>query len=131
MNYLLINTANDELVIVLSKNGTIFACNESQVKRHNEVLLPKLQEVLDKAELTLKDIDEFGVVIGPGSFTGIRVGIATIKAFKDVTNKPVKAINNLELLYQIAKDNFDIVAIEGSLNSYFVGKFENGRLNIS
>ena len=133
MNYLLINTANEELVIVLSKNGTIFACNESQVKKHNEVLLPKLQEVLKEANLTLKDIDEFGVVVGPGSFTGLRVGIATLKAFKDVFNKPVRAINNLNLLYQIAKTkrmDYNIVAIEGSLNSYFVGKFENDRLNI-
>ena len=132
MNYLLINTANEELVIVLSKNGTIFACNESQVKKHNEVLLPKLEEVLNQANLTLNDIDEFGVVVGPGSFTGLRVGIATIKAFKDVIKKPVRSINNLNLLYQIASKHgdYNIVAIEGSLNSYFVGKFENGKLNI-
>ncbi len=132
MNYLLINTANEELVIVLSKDGTIFACNESQVKKHNEVLLPKLQEVLNQANLTLKDIDEFGLVVGPGSFTGLRVGIATIKAFKDVFNKPVRAINNLDLLYLVAlkSKQYNIVAIEGSLNSYFVGKYENNRLNI-
>ena len=129
MNYLLINTANDELVIVLSKDGTIFACNEKQVKRHNEVILPKINEVLSQAKITLSDIDEFGVVVGPGSFTGIRVGIATVKAFKDVLNKPVRAINNLDLLHEIAND-FEVVAIEGSLNSYFVGKFEKDRLNI-
>ena len=130
MNYLLINTANDELVIALNKDGAIFACNERMVKKHNEVLLPKLDEVLTKAAITLSDIDEFGVVIGPGSFTGIRVGIATIKAFKDVFNKPVRAINNLDLLHQIAKGKYDIVAIEGSLNSYFVGMFDGNRLNI-
>lgn len=132
MNYLLINTANDELVIVLTKDGTIFACNERNVKKHNEILLPKLEELLNQANISLNDIDEFGVVVGPGSFTGLRVGIATIKAFKDVTKKPVKAINNLDLLYQIAckQGGYDIVAIEGSLNSYFVGKFENNRLNI-
>ena len=133
MNYLLINTANEELVIVLSKGGTIFACNESQVKKHNEVLLPKLEEVLTSANLTLKDIDEFGVVVGPGSFTGLRVGIATIKAFKDVFNKPVRAINNLDLLYRVANiagTKYRTVAIEGSLNSYFVGNYDNDRLNI-
>lgn len=130
MNYLLINTANDELVIVLVKNGAIFACNERNVKKHNEILLPKLDELLKQAGVTLNDIDEFGVVVGPGSFTGIRVGIATVKAFKDVTGKSVRAINNLDLLYQIAKDKYSIVAIEGSLNSYFVAKFENEKLNI-
>lgn len=132
MNYLLINTANDELVIVLDKSGTIFACNERNVKKHNEILLPKLQGLLTQANLTLNDIDEFGVVVGPGSFTGLRVGIATIKAFKDVINKPVRAINNLDLLYNIAAKtkHYNTVAIEGSLNSYFVGNFEKGKLNI-
>lgn len=133
MNYLLINTANDELVILVCKNGQTFACNERGAKKHNEILLPKLREVLSEANLSLKDIDEFGVVIGPGSFTGIRVGIATIKAFKDVFNRPVKAINNLSLLYQIAKSkglNCNAVAIEGSLNSYFVGTVENDKINI-
>lgn len=132
MNYLLVNTANDELVILISKNGEIFSCNECMVKRHNEVILPKMEELLDSANLSLGDIDEFGVVIGPGSFTGIRVGIATLKAFKDVFNKPVRAINNLDLLYYVANSTgkFDVVAIEGSMNSYFVAKFEQGRLNI-
>lgn len=133
MNYLLINTANEELVILLYKNGEIFVSGEKAVKKHNEVILTKLQELLAKAQIDLSQIDEYGVVIGPGSFTGIRVGIATIKAFKDVFNKPVRAINNLDLLYNIAKNkNLDCgaVAIEGSLNSYFVGKVQEGKLNI-
>ena len=133
MNSLLVNTANDELVIVVYKDGEIFACNEKGIKRHNEEILTKLQEVLDSAGIGLKDVDEYGVVIGPGSFTGIRVGIATIKAFKDVFNKPVRAINNLDLLFEIAKidqPGTKFVAIEGSLNSYFVGKVENDKLNI-
>lgn len=133
MNYLLINTANEELSIVIVKNDEIFERSEKEIKRHNEELLPKLQEVLAQSKLTLKDIDEYGVVIGPGSFTGIRVGVATIKAFKDVFNKPVRAINNLDLLYLTARNNGfspTLVAIEGSLNSYFVGKVEKDKLNI-
>ena len=133
MNYLLINTANEELVILLYVDGKIFACNERQVKKHNEVILPKLQELLDQAGIGLGAIDEFGVVVGPGSFTGIRVGVATVKAFKDVFNKPVRAINNLNLLYQIAQNqgiDCSAVAIEGSMNSYFVGVAQNGALNI-
>ena len=133
MNYLLINTANEELVILLYVDGKIFACNEKQVKKHNEIILPKLQELLAQAGIDLSQIDEFGVVVGPGSFTGIRVGVATIKAFKDVFNKPARAINNLNLLYQIAQSqgiDCGAVAIEGSMNSYFVGIVNDGVLNI-
>ena len=133
MNYLLINTANEELVITIYKNGEIYSCLEAGSKRHNEVFLPKLDELLIKANLTLNDIDEFGVVVGPGSFTGIRVGIASVKAFKDVFDKPVRAINNLQLLYDISKANnlnSSAVAIEGSMNSYFVGKVSGDTLQI-
>lgn len=133
MNYLLINTANEELVITVYNDGKIYSCLESGSKRHNEIFLPSLEEVLTKANLTLNDIDEFGVVIGPGSFTGIRVGIASVKAFKDVFNKPVRAINNLQLLYEISKANNlnpSAVAIEGSMNSYFVGKVSDNTVQI-
>lgn len=131
MNYLLINTANAELVVEIVKGEQIFVATEVEAKRHNEILLPKLQQVLDEAGLKLEDIDEYGVVIGPGSFTGVRVGIATVKAFRDVFHKPVRAINNLDLLYEMSKNlGVSAVAIEGSLNSYFVGKINSGKLDI-
>lgn len=131
MNYLLINTANAELVVEIVKGEQIFVATEVEAKRHNEILLPKLQQVLDEADLKLEDIDEYGVVIGPGSFTGVRVGIATVKAFRDVFHKPVRAINNLDLLYEMSKNlGVSAVAIEGSLNSYFVGKINSGKLDI-
>lgn len=131
MNYLLINTANAELVVEVVKDNQIFISTEVEAKRHNEILLQKLQQVLNESGLNLDEIDEYGVVIGPGSFTGVRVGIATVKAFKDVFKKPVRAINNLNLLYEISKGKgVSAVAVEGSLNSYFVGKVVNDKLNI-
>jgi len=109
----------------------IFVKNELSVKKHNERILTLIEEILKENSVTLNDIDEFGVVIGPGSFTGIRVGIATIKAFKDVTGKIAKGVNNLELLFNLAQEKgIDIVAIEGSLNSYFVAENVNGNIYI-
>lgn len=133
MNYLLINTANEELVLAIIKDNQVFFKKDSSLKRHNESLLPYLKELLNQAQIELKDIDEFGVVVGPGSFTGIRVGIATVKAFKDVFKKPVRAINNLNLLHEIVLANglnIQTVAIEGSLNSYFIGCEIDGKLKI-
>ena len=129
MNKLIINTANDELEIVLSVQDEIFHKTEKSKLHHNETMLPLLDKMLKDNKVTLKDIDEFVVVIGPGSFTGIRVGIATIKAFRDCLNIKAKGINNLDYLYNLAKkqnDNIDIVAIKGSKNSYFVARFING-----
>lgn len=131
MNKLVINTANDELYLVLQKQDQVF-CAQSQAKvKHNESLLPMLDALLKEQGLTIKDIQELGVVVGPGSFTGIRVGISIIKAFRDVTKAKAKSINNLDYLFELAKKSckdIDTVAILGSKDSYFVGKYIHDQL---
>lgn len=125
MNNLIINTANKSLEIALIKQGECFSyVTESNVK-HNEAMIPLLDEILSSNNLSINDIDEFGVVIGPGSFTGIRVGIATIKAFRDVTKVKAKGINNLKYLYSLAtsqNEDVEVVAILGSADSFFVAR---------
>lgn len=126
---LIVNTANDELILSLYHKGKVFYKVNNAKMHHNETMLPLIDELLSENSLTVKDVQEFGVVIGPGSFTGVRVGIATIKAFRDALNATAKGINNLDLLFKLAsKQNSDIdtVAILGSFNSYFVGKLING-----
>lgn len=129
MTRLLINTANDELFIVLSKDNKVFSKSINSKMHHNETMLPEIDKLLKEQKVDVSKINEFGVVIGPGSFTGIRVGISTIKAFRDATNTKAKSINNLDYLYALSKaKNSDIetVAINGSRDSYFVAKLING-----
>lgn len=128
MNRLVINTANDILTIVLDVGGNAFLKTSNAKMHHNEVMLPLIDELLKEHNLRIGDINEFGVVIGPGSFTGIRVGIATIKAFRDALAVKAKGINNLRLLYNLAKsqnENIKTVAIAGSRDSYFVASMIN------
>lgn len=129
MNKLLINTANDELFIVLQKDNNVFSKSINAKMHHNETMLPAIDELLKENNCNIKDIHEFGVVIGPGSFTGIRVGISTIKAFKDANKALAKGVNNLDYLYNLAKNQnseIETVAILGSKDSYFVAKLING-----
>jgi len=129
MNRLFINTANEELYVVLESKGKLFHKSLSSRMHHNETMLPIVDELLKENCLDILDINELGVVIGPGSFTGIRVGISTIKAFRDALNVKAKGVNNLDLLYSLASSqNADIetVAILGSRDSYFVAKLING-----
>lgn len=129
MNRLIINTANDELVIVLTKNNKVFSKIIDSKMHHNETMLPAIDELLKENNIEVNNINEFGVVIGPGSFTGIRVGVSTIKAFKDVVGVAAKGINNLDYLYHSAKSEkreIETVAIAGSKDSYFVAKLING-----
>lgn len=131
MNKLVINTANNDLMIVLEKEDKVFCEIEKSKLHHNETMLPLIDKILKDNNLEIKQIDEFGVVVGPGSFTGIRVGISTIKAFRDAIGSVTKGINNLDYLFALSKQKnpeCELVAIYGSKNSYFVARWINGQL---
>ena len=129
MKKLIINTANEELFIVLDKDNEIFSQTISSSLRHNETMLTEIDKLLVENGLKIDEIEKFGVVIGPGSFTGIRVGISTIKAFRDSLGAVAKGVNNLDYLFALSKSkNADVetVAINGSKDSYFVAKLIHG-----
>lgn len=129
MKKLLINTANEELFIVLEKDNEIFSKTIDSKMHHNETMLPVIDEILKENNIEIGEIEEFGVVIGPGSFTGIRVGISTIKAFRDALDVKAKGVNNLDYLFALTRNvnsQIETVAIAGSKDSYFVAKLIHG-----
>ncbi len=65
---------------------------------YSERLMEHIDTLLKSARLTLDDIDGFAVSVGPGSFTGLRIGIAAVKAMAYASGKPVAAVNSLEAL---------------------------------
>lgn len=83
---------------VMDENTLLGEYSLSQDMSHSESLVPMIQEVMESLKLKIEDIDLYGVGIGPGSFTGLRIGIATIKAFAHVFDKPVVGVSTLEAL---------------------------------
>lgn len=65
---------------------------------HSATLMPAVDECLAAARAVINEIDMFVTVIGPGSFTGLRIGLATAKGFAAVARRPVAAVGSLELL---------------------------------
>ncbi len=65
-------------------------------KTHSEKIMPMIDQILKDAEIDIGDIDLFAVANGPGSFTGLRIGVSTIKALAHATNKPIVGISTLE-----------------------------------
>lgn len=65
---------------------------------HSERLMTEIDHVLKQAGLSVSDIDVFAVAIGPGSFTGLRIGLSTVKGFSYATGKPIVSVPTLEAL---------------------------------
>ena len=61
----------------------------NQDMSHSERLVPMIKEVLGNLNLKIEDIDLYAVATGPGSFTGLRIGVATMKAFAHVFDNPI------------------------------------------
>ena len=90
--------------------------------------MPMIKQLLEETNLTLKDIDLLVCDKGPGSFTGIRIGVATIKAFADSLNIPSVGISSLDVLaYNIKEDGYICSLIDAkNSNVYFaLYKLEN------
>ena len=67
-------------------------------KTHSQKIMTMIEQILSELELTVQDIDIFAAAIGPGSFTGLRIGVATVKALAHATGKPVVSVGTLEAL---------------------------------
>ena len=100
---------------------------------HSEKLMPIISEIFSQTNLTLSDIDLIVCDKGPGSFTGIRIGIATAKAFSDSLNIKATGISSLEALCYNVKTNGYICSLINAKNdnAYFsVFKNDNGNYNL-
>lgn len=76
-------------VSILEDRKLIKEKHNDDEKTHSQKLMPLVDEIFRECNLNLKDINLLSCCIGPGSFTGLRIGISTVKAFSDVTNIPV------------------------------------------
>lgn len=130
MNILALDVTGNNLVVALyNGKDTLSEIPQATGKRHNSLVMPAIETILDKANMTIKDIDVFACVVGPGSFTGIRIGIATIKALSFATNKPCVALNSLEEM-AYGKDGDFYTLIDALHDNYYAAKFAGSWENI-
>lgn len=95
---------------------------------HSVKLMPLVDKLLKQTNTNINDIDLFACDIGPGSFTGIRIGVSTIKAFIDVTNKKAVGVSSLEILAQNVKEDGIICSLIDAKNeNVYYGIFEKNQ----
>jgi tRNA threonylcarbamoyladenosine biosynthesis protein TsaB len=90
-------------------------------------LVPQIFALLTKQGLAKRDIGGFTVVSGPGSFTGLRVGLAAIKALAEILQKPIAAVSRLEAVARSTSLHGRVVsAIDAGRGEIYVGEYELG-----
>lgn len=94
-----IDTATEQASICLSKDGVpIYSMESADQKNHSAFLQPAIQEMLATAGFKLSELDAIAVTEGPGSYTGLRVGLASAKGLCYALEKPLITINTLQLI---------------------------------
>jgi tRNA threonylcarbamoyladenosine biosynthesis protein TsaB len=96
---LAIDTCDSRGSVALLRDDAVLASAEhDSAEEYSAWLLPAVEEVLKKAGLKMADVEAYGVASGPGSFTGVRVGLTTVKAWGEVYGKPIVAVSRLEAM---------------------------------
>lgn len=111
-------------VAVLDENKVWAYAQQEMERGQGEALIPFVANVLKMAQLTIKDIQGVGVAIGPGSFTGVRVGLSAARGIGLALNIPVYGVTNFEsVAYGIGKPL--IVVLDTKRGDYYTQSFDD------
>jgi tRNA threonylcarbamoyladenosine biosynthesis protein TsaB len=116
--------------IALAHCGPETACNVIEVVpldggMFSAQLVPQVAALLAKHGLSKQDIDGFAVVSGPGSFTGLRIGLAAIKALAEVLAKPVAAVSLLEAMVLSGRSRGKVIAaLDAGRGDVYAGEYK-------
>lgn len=126
MKILTIDTSSKNAVVAITENEEkIIELNNTEEKTHSQKLMPMIDEAFQKSNLSLDKIELIVCCLGPGSFTGVRIGIATVKAFADSKNIPVIGVNSLEgLAYNLNTQGYICSLIDAGHGNVYAGFFK-------
>lgn len=126
MKILSIDTSSKNALVAITENEErIVELNNEEEKTHSQKLMPMIDQAFQKSNLSLNDIGLIVCCLGPGSFTGVRIGIATAKAFADSKGIPVVGVNSLEVLaYSLETEGKICAIIDAGHENAYVGYYE-------
>ena len=132
MKILGIDTTTARLCLGLYIDGQFYEYSLQTGRNLSVLLVPTIQRVIGALGLKIADIDYFACGLGPGSFTGMRIGLATIKGLSVVKNKPVVGISTLDILAKnaLVKDRLIVTALDARRGLIYCSayKYEQGSL---
>ncbi len=125
MKCLAVDTSGEHLsVLYIDGDNVVCEYNENINLRHSITLMPTIEKVLSNANVSLKEIDVFASVVGPGSFTGIRIGVSTIKAFSYANDKKVLPLTSFDVLAYNKPYGKNLTVISARHDNYYVAGYD-------
>ena len=99
MNILMIDTSGPACGVAIARGGQI-VCDMQVVsgRTHSQRVMPMVDTALTLSDMTVSDVDVFGAVVGPGSFTGVRIGVSSVKALAHAADRPCVGVDALHAL---------------------------------
>ena len=119
------STASVALGLAAADNIKILATASLAVRTYSARLIPEVAALLESRHATLRDVEAIVVVNGPGSFTGIRVGLSTAKGLAEGAGTPLIAVSRLALLAGSSGLPHVLAAIDAGRGEYYVGDYQN------
>ena len=99
MNILMIDTSGPACGVAIMADGRlVYEAELTHKQTHSQRVMPMVDTALQMSDMTAADMDVFGAVVGPGSFTGVRIGVATVKGLALGTDRPCVGVSTLEAM---------------------------------
>lgn len=123
-NFVFADTSSRYLTVAAKKGEKIVIRHIADcAMQHSVILMGEINEAMAETGLTCAECDFFGAVTGPGSFTGIRIGVSTVKGMALGAGKPAMGITSFELLaYNVVSDDFCVV-IDAAHSHFYAQRF--------
>lgn len=98
-------------VALVEENKVLYEELMNYKKTHSETLMPMIDRALATCECSLDNVDAIAITVGPGSFTGLRIGMGTVKGLSLATGKPIVPVSTLETLANNLAGTLGIVGV--------------------
>lgn len=126
MNILAFETSHSEASVALCIENEVFEKRIVSQKKHEETVMPAVVALLDEHSISVSDLDLVAVDVGPGSFTGIRIGICHANAIADAVNIPCIGVCALEaMIYGVSYESAIGAMIEAGNDNCYGALFDN------
>lgn len=133
MKILAFDCSSKTLTAAIGEDENILAADfENENRNHAPYLMPMIHDLLAKTNLKMQDMDVLGVTVGPGSFTGLRIGIATVRGFSDLLDIPVVPISSLDALAENYRDVHRVLVpmLDARKNQVYAAVYDNRKGNM-